>query len=232
MYRSVNNAYLVRKVSMKSGKLVRGPGRPRSFDKAKALDRAMHVFWKVGYEAASMSDLTRAMGINRPSLYAAFGDKEALFFKVMDRYGELSFASIGFGSDAPTARAYVEGVLRGAADWHTAPDTPPGCLMVVGALASGAKSAAIRAEMKKRRAADEAVVWKRLEQAKTSGELPQDANPADLARFVMTVIRGMVVAAVGGASRDELEGVIRTAMRAWPDMSKTNRSRRTRRVAH
>jgi AcrR family transcriptional regulator len=192
----------------------------------------MHVFWKVGYEAASMSDLTRAMGINRPSLYAAFGDKEALFYKVMDRYGELSFGSIGFDSDAPTARAYVERVLRGAADWHTAPDTPPGCLMVVGALASGTKSAGIRAEMNRRRAADEAVVRKRLEQAKASGELPADANSADLARFVMTVIRGMVVAAVGGAGRDELEGVIQTAMRAWPDSSKNNRSHRTRRVAH
>jgi len=192
----------------------------------KALDRAMHVFWQQGYEGASLTDLTEAMGINRPSLYAAFGDKEKLFRRVMDRYGEISFSTIGFGSDVPSALAYVEGLLRGAADWHTAPETPPGCLMVVGALACGEKSKDIQAEMSLRRAADEELIRKRLLRAQKSGELPRDASPSDLARYVMTVIRGMAVAAVGGATRDELEGVIKTALRAWPEQEKAKAPRR------
>ena len=120
-------------------------------------------------------------------------------------------------------RLYLGTAFRGAADWHTDPRTPRGCLMVVGALACGAESLAIWKEMNARRAADEARIRQHLEQAQESGDLPSAANPADLARYVITVIRGMVVQAVGGASRDDLEGVITTALRAWLNGARTKR---------
>jgi len=176
----------------------------------------MLVFWQKGYEGASLTDLTRAMGINRPSLYAAFGDKETLFRRAIDRYATMTLEFMEGPPGKTTSRAYAEGLLRGAADWHTDPRTPRGCLMVVGALAVGGAASGIQRELNKRRAEDEVRIRGRLEQAQAAGDLPADANPADLARYLVTVIRGMVVQAVGGATREDMEGVIRTAMRAWP----------------
>ena len=122
---------------MKTNSSARPSGRPRSFDTGKALDRAVDVFWRKGYEGASLSDLTKAMGINRPSLYAAFGDKEQLFRKVLDRYdaGPASYASAAL--QEPTSRAVVEHLLYGTADLLTSPGNPHGCLWVQGALACG-----------------------------------------------------------------------------------------------
>src|ERR1700687_480877 len=121
-------------MSMKPRKRPRPTGRPRSFDLGKALDAGMLVFWRKGYEGASLSDLTRAMGINRPSLYAAFGDKEALFRKALDRYDEGPAAYVREALKQPTVRAVTEQLLRGAAKLSTDPHHPPGCLMVQGAL--------------------------------------------------------------------------------------------------
>src|ERR1700733_15772686 len=110
-------------------------GRPRSFDREQALDAAMRVFWKQGYEGASLADLTAAMGINRPSLYAAFGDKEALFRKVLDRYNSGPAAYVCDALNQPTARRAIERLLQGAADLATGSGHRPGCLFVQGALA-------------------------------------------------------------------------------------------------
>ena len=199
---------------MKTNKPSRG--RPRCFDADRALDRAVHVFWRKGYEGASLSDLTRAMGINRPSLYAAFGGKEALFQKALDRYAE---GPAGYVRDAlaePTARGVVERMLRGAVALQTDPKTPPGCLVVNGALACGAKADRVRRRLASHRDALEHDLRRRLERARATGDLPAGARPADLARYVMTVMRGMAVQAAGGATRAELDGVVRTALRAWP----------------
>src|SRR5260370_14020262 len=122
---------------MKRNKSSRGLGRPRSFDIDRALDRALQVFWRKGYEGTSLSELTKAVGANRPSLYAAFGDKEALFRKALDRYLEGPAAYTQEALKESTARAVVERLLRGAADLNAAPCNPGGCLMVQGALASG-----------------------------------------------------------------------------------------------
>lgn len=192
-------------------------GRPRAFDTDKALDRALQVFWQKGYEGASLSDLTEAMRINRPSLYAAFGDKETLFRKTLDRYADGPAAYIREALNEPTARAVAERLLRGASDLQTDPRNPRGCLTVNGALACGEAANPIRQELISRRVAIEAALRKRFKRAKSEGDLPPDSNPADLARFIATVIQGMAVQAAGGASREELRRVVQTALRAWPE---------------
>lgn len=194
-----------------------GPaGRPRSFDMDQALDRALQVFWRKGYEGTSLSDLTGAMRINRPSLYAAFGDKEALFRKALGRYDEGPAAYVREALNEPTARGVVEKLLRRAADSLSNPRNPPGCLNVQGALACGGGAEPVRRELAMRRAASEAAIRQRLRQAQAEGDLPPDANPTDLARYIATVLQGMSVQAAGGATHAQLQRVIKTALRAWP----------------
>ena len=191
-------------------------GRPREFDVEKALDRALKVFWRKGYEGATLADLTRAMGINRPSLYAAFGNKEALFRRVIDRYVEGPAAFFSEALTEPRARAVAERLLEGSIDLLTDARNPHGCLIVQGALACGEASDTVRRELAARRTREEAVVRQRFERARADGDLPAGADPADLARYVLTVIRGMAVQGASGASREELRRVAELALRAWP----------------
>lgn len=191
-------------------------GRPREFDADEALDRALEVFWRKGYEGASLSELTEAMGINRPSLYAAFGNKEELFRKALDRYADGPAAYTREALNAPTARAVVEGLLRGAADALTDPSHPPGCLGVHGALSCGEAAESIREELCGRRAAYEVSLRQRFERAKSEGDLATNADCADLARLVTTVAQGMAVQAAGGATRQDLRRVAEMMLRAWP----------------
>jgi AcrR family transcriptional regulator len=191
-------------------------GRPRSFDIDGALDRVLLVFWRKGFEGASLSDLTKAAGVNRPSLYAAFGDKKALFRKALERYLDGPAAYSQEALKEPTARAVVERLLRGAADLSSAPRNPGGCLIVQGALACGEEADSIRHELTACRAAGEAAIRRRLQRAKSEGDLPPSVNPADLARYVATVLYGMAVEAAGGASRDKLQGVVEMALRTLP----------------
>ena len=191
-------------------------GRPRSFDIDRALDRALQVFWKKGYGGASLSDLTKAVGVNRPSLYAAFGDKEALFRKALDRYLNGPAAYTQEALKEPTARAVIARLLRGAADLNTARRNPGGCLTVQGALACGAAGDSIRRELAACRAAGEAALRRRFQRAKSEGDLPATVNPGDLARYVATFIYGMAVQAAGGASRDQLQHVVEMALRTLP----------------
>ena len=189
-------------------------GRPRAFDPKAALDRAMHVFWGKGYEGASLSNLTRAMRINRPSLYAAFGNKEQLFRKVLDRYMDGPVAWFGRALAAPKARDVVEQIFLGTARMAENRRVPPGCLLVQGALACGSASA--QKEVAARRVAAEVALRRRLQRAKREGDLPKNADPAELAHYVMTVVRGMAVQSAGRASSDQLRRVAEIALRAWP----------------
>lgn len=200
---------------MKPKESVCSPGRPRAFDADTALERALQVFWRKGYEGTSLSDLTAAMGINRPSLYAAYGNKEALFRKALDRYAEAAMGSIHCALNEPTARGAVERLLCAAAG-AACPDGPRGCLMVSAALAGGDGAEVIRQELAARRAGTETLIRQRLKRARDEGDLPAGTDPADLARYVVTVLHGMSVQAAGGATREELRRVAETALRVWP----------------
>jgi AcrR family transcriptional regulator len=188
----------------------------RSFDIDRALDCALEVFWRKGYEGASLSDLTKAVGVNRPSLYAAFGDKEELFRKVLDRYLKGPAAYTQEALREPTARAVVERLVLGAADLNTARRNPGGCLMVQGALACGEAADSIQQELTACRAAGEAAMRRRFERAKSEGDLPANVNPDDLASYIATVLYGMAVQAAGGASRSKLQRVVEMALRTLP----------------
>jgi AcrR family transcriptional regulator len=201
-------------VGMKSKTAASTRGRPRAFDADVALDRAMHVFWDKGYEGASLSHLTRAMQINRPSLYAAFGKKEQLFHKVLDRYVNGPVAWFGKALAATKARDVVEQLFLGTARMAEDSRTPAGCLLVQGALACGSASA--RKEVAARRTAAEDALRRRLQRAKREGDLPKNADPTELTHYVITVVRGMAVQAAGGASRAQLHRVAQIALRAWP----------------
>lgn len=191
-------------------------GRPRTFDVDLALDRALHVFWRKGYQGASLSDLTKAMRINRPSLYAAFGNKETLFRKTLDRYSKGPTAFSHDALRAPTARAVVERLLGGTIDLLTNRRTPRGCLFVQSALACGDAADSIRQELASRREEGEAALRRRFQRAKREGDLPANANPADLARYITTVMHGMAVLGAGSATRPQLLRVMETALEAWP----------------
>jgi AcrR family transcriptional regulator len=191
-------------------------GRPRAFDRDQALERALDVFWRKGYEGASLSDLTGTMGINPPSLYAAFGNKEELFREALDRYMERHAEVLREVLARPKARDAIAALLTCTADALTDKSTPPGCLLVQGISGCGDHAQCIRNELCKRRAANEKTIRERLKRAKAEGDLPKDADPAALSRFVATVAEGMAVQAAGGASRAELRRIAETAMAAWP----------------
>lgn len=191
-------------------------GRPRSFDPDEALDRALEVFWRHGYEGATLPALTAAMGINRPSLYAAFGNKEELFRRALKRYAEAAVSRLDEALAEPTAKAVAEKLLYGAAAAAGDPGRPKGCFLVQGALACSAEAEAIRRAAAEQRAAGQALLRRRFRRAVEEGDLPAGVDPADLARFVFALLHGMAVLAVSSAKRDELTRVVELAMRAWP----------------
>jgi AcrR family transcriptional regulator len=201
-------------------------GRPREFDTEQALDLATELFWRKGYEGTSLSDLTDALGITRPSLYAAFGNKETLFRLALDRYEAKAGAYRTKALNAPTARGVAQQLLEGAADLHGDKNNPVGCLGVLGALACSDEADVIRRELSSRRVAGEEAIRLRLKRAKAEGDLPVDSNPADLARYLSIVIYGMTVQSVGGASLAELRSVAEIALKQWPPLQKGKSSSR------
>ena len=190
-------------------------GRPREFDVEQALDQALEVFWRNGYEGASIAELTQAMGISPPSLYAAFGNKEGLFRKSLDRYIEKRTNFWQEAAQAPTARGMVERLLDGTVDFLSDECTPAGCLLVRGAMSCSEAADKIARDLTAKRAEGEALLRDRLADAHDKGELPPSLDPADTARYIMTVLEGMSVRAAGGAKRDELRKIADMALRSW-----------------
>ncbi|MDD1533057.1 MULTISPECIES: TetR/AcrR family transcriptional regulator [unclassified Bradyrhizobium] len=189
-------------------------GRPREFDAEAALDQAMEVFWRHGYEGATIAQLTEAMGINPPSLYACFGNKEGLLKAALDRYTKLRNIWMDEVVAAPTARDVTERMLIGIADKQTDPANPPGCLLVQGGVACGSGSESVPFELAARRAQNEDQLRERFIRAKAEGDLKETADPAALARYVSAVSVGMGVMASSGADREALRQVADVAVQA------------------
>ncbi|MGW4239232.1 TetR/AcrR family transcriptional regulator [Streptomyces sp. NPDC004749] len=191
-------------------------GRPRGFDADEALEHAMRVFWEQGYEGASLTDLTSAMGITRTSMYAAFGNKEELFRKALERYTE---GPASYGARAmrePTARQVATAFLNGSVRATTRPDCPAGCLGVQGALAAGDPGRPARDTLSAWREEATSGLRDRFRRAVDEGDLPPGTDPGLLARYLMTVANGIAVQAAGGATRDDLQRVADMALMNWP----------------
>ena len=195
-------------------------GRPLSFDREAALGRAMHLFWAHGYEATSIADLTAAMGITPPSLYAAYGDKKRLFLEAVALYragtGAGSVASDQMIDDAATAADAARQMLDGSALHFTGPDTPSGCLLATGAISCSAAAADVQAALAGIRQGIEAHLRDKITADMASGEISQDIDADILAAYIMAVIQGMSTLARDGAPRQKLQSLATAVMRGWP----------------
>lgn len=193
-------------------------GRPRSFDRETALEKALRQFWEHGYEATTVSDLTREMGIGAPSLYAAFGDKRTLFEEVLVRYAG-SYGAFGGQAltEEPTARAAMERLLREAAAVFTEPGHPHGCLVIH--AATNCTTPEVEQTLRAQRNANIGTFASRIEQGVAAGELPEGTDAAGLARYVGAVFQGMSQQSRDGATKEDLDAVVSLAMRAWPENS-------------
>lgn len=191
-------------------------GRPRSFDRTTALCAAMEVFWEHGYEGASLAELTAAMGINAPSLYAAFGSKRELFEAAVAHYAETDGAATWNAFAAqPTARQAVAALLTSAAEAQTLPGKPSGCFIVLAATNCAPENEAVREGLCDRRRSLVETLRLRLDRGVAEGELPSGTDTRGLAAFYTTILNGMAVKARDGASRAELTSVADNAMKAW-----------------
>jgi AcrR family transcriptional regulator len=187
-------------------------GRPREFDKDAALEAAMRVFWKYGYEGASLANLTKAMRINRSSMYVAFGDKEALYRLAFHRYAETALAYLGDALRKPTLREVVEASLRGTVEFLSQPGNPCGCLSVQGALVTGAEATHVKhwmVDFRKRGLVD---ATKRVQRAQKDGDLDRKVNPADFARYIATLIQGLAIQGASGATKAEMHRMVDVAL--------------------
>ncbi|WEX09740.1 TetR/AcrR family transcriptional regulator [Chelativorans sp. AA-79] len=195
-------------------------GRPRSFDRDAALRRAMEIFWAKGYDGASLADLTKAMGINAPSLYAAFGSKEGLFREAVALYGETEGTEIWTSvTDASSARETFDRFLHASADAFTRPGKPAGCLVVLGALNATDTNEKICRELRDLRTGNIETLRDRLKRAVAEGELPESVDCMAVAAFYVAVQHGMSIQARDGASPEALHSVAASAMAAWDGLT-------------
>jgi len=199
-------------------------GRPRGFDRDKALESALRLFWTRGFEATSISELTEAMGINPPALYAAFGDKKHLFLQAVARYEEEAgcFAQKAF--EEPTAKGAMSRLLHGAVEAFTKRGAPRGCLVVLGATNCAAESAEIYDALAARRRKAEKAVRARIAAGQAAGELDPDQDVEALAGTITATLFGLAIKAKDGLPPSQLHRIVDQTMRTWPDKARAART--------
>lgn len=191
--------------------------RTRAFDIDQAIQTATELFWRNGYERTSLADLTAAMGITPPSFYLAFGSKEGLFWKVLEHYSKTRLSLTEEAYSQPTARGFAEFMLYRLADLYTDKAFPPGCLIVNNSLPCTDDREPIRTELAVLREKRRERLRKRFRDDQKGGTLPADADPDELARYVMVVGWGLAHAAQSGATRSQLHRTVARALTAWPN---------------
>jgi AcrR family transcriptional regulator len=191
-------------------------GRPREFDVDDALAAALRVFWTKGYEGASLTDLTDAMGITRPSLYAAFGNKESLFRKALDLYERVKLAYVGEALKAPTSREVAERLLRGSLEMQTRELEPRGCMRVIGSVSCGPEAESIREDLMARRKSSQRALCDRMQRAKDEGDLSDSTDVEGLCAYLSAILQGMSIQAGSGASKTQLKALVDTSLAMWP----------------
>jgi AcrR family transcriptional regulator len=191
-------------------------GRPRTFDSDLVLDRAIPVFWAKGYEGTAVDDLTKVMGINPSSFYAAFGNKGNAFMKTLDRYSQTSGGFFKVAMEQPSAHAFAKKLLSCAVDSYTNPSHPCGCLFMNAGLGLNRENKKVRQNLLQRRAGMEKVFAQRFERAVTNGDLPKQSSPLDLARYLIVTLQGLATQAATGTTRAELRKVVDLALSAFP----------------
>jgi AcrR family transcriptional regulator len=197
-------------------RMAQGMARPRIFDEAQTLDRAMEVFWQHGYEGASMAELTRAMGLNSPSIYAAFGSKRGLFDAVLERYRGRRAVNREYVLGGKTAREVAERMLFDTIGWLVDPKEPRGCLLVQAGLSAGVNHGDVPRVLAEQRQSTRKALQERFARAQAEGDLPADTDPAALARYLHMVALGLAVQAQDGMSRAQLKASAERALLGWP----------------
>jgi AcrR family transcriptional regulator len=187
-------------------------GRPRSFDEDQAIEAAMRVFWEKSFEGTTMTDLTDATGLSRSSIHAAFGSKEGLFLKAVERYKSEQMGYIPKALAEPTLPRAIEALFRGMVNFLSVPGNPKGCLSIHGALASGTDGGLVTQVMAKWHRSGENRIKERIQQAQREGDLGRDVNAADYARYIATIMIGIAMQAVNGAGRAELTRTVDVAL--------------------
>jgi len=189
-------------------------GRPREFDVDDALTAALRVFWTKGYEGASLTDLTEAMGITRPSLYAAFGNKEALFKRALDLYETEKLAYVGCALEAPTAKGVARNFLMGAIENITSEGR--GCMRVIASVNCAAQDSPIRQDVQSRAKSSLRAIEARMQRAVDEGDFTVPMEAEAITRYLVAVTQGMSVQAGAGATREQLQQVAEATLAVWP----------------
>jgi AcrR family transcriptional regulator len=188
-------------------------GRPITFDKEAALEAAMLLFWERGYEGTSMADLTQAMGLNPSSIYAAFGDKHALFQLAVERYMEKRAIYAGKALEEPTLEKFIRAIFSNTVAFLTTPGHPPSCMTLVASVGCGVDAAPARELMTEIRKQNEAAIRERLLKARKSGELPKGINVNDYTRYLSSILAGLSIQAANGSTKDELRRTTKMVLR-------------------
>jgi AcrR family transcriptional regulator len=198
-------------------------GRPRLFDRTEALERAMEVFWQHGFEGSSLTDLTSAMGINSPSLYAAFGSKETLYLEAVRHFGQtMGSGPLRALAETPFLREGLAGMLWASIESATQSGKPQGCMIALGATHCAPENQRVQQELREIRRAVQDTLRLKLEAAAAEGLLPSDVDTASLALYYATVLHGLSIQARDGASREELAAVVDHALMAFDQAARRN----------